>query len=390
MNDSQNSSTLVLNGLPAEPPSRPNADALPIVDRGSCRRCQVMPEPQAAVGRLFLWIPLGHSVHKAFQQLSDMNVPYQLCDDKHSLIVPTDDDILRPVVDGLVEVLTRGEQEATRVLFLEGNRAPQLADMGRVKSLHQFHYHCRADWLVSMFEEDRLTSYFQPIVHADRTDHIYAYEALLRGRERDGTVVSPGPIFDVASNADLLFQLDRRARMCAIDRSIAVELNKPVFINFTPTAVYDPVYCLRSTVEHIRRGGIDPSQVVFEVVESTEVKDTSHLKDILDYYRDAGFRVALDDLGAGYSSLNMIHQIRPDIVKLDMDLTRDIAADDCRAMITARILDLARDLGIQTVAEGVETQEDMRWLQEHGVDYMQGYLFATPSERPVRQTPRFA
>jgi EAL domain-containing protein (putative c-di-GMP-specific phosphodiesterase class I) len=89
--------------------------------------------------------------------------------------------------------------------------------------------------------------------------------------------------------------------------------------------------------------------------------------------------VALDDVGAGYSSLNLVHELRPDILKLDMELTRDVHKDAYQAMIVRKLLEVSSELGIETVGEGVERDEDFAWLREHGATYAQGYLFGAPA-----------
>ena len=142
-----------------------------------------------------------------------------------------------------------------------------------------------------------------------------------------------------------------------------------------------------STLNAIRAAGLRPDRVVFEVTEADRITDLKHLKSVLDFYRDAGFKVALDDLGSGYSSLNLVHQLRPDIVKLDMELVRDVHKDEYKAIIAQKILELTQHLGITTVAEGVETREELAWVREHGADFVQGYLIAKPAATPVTNTP---
>lgn len=112
--------------------------------------------------------------------------------------------------------------------------------------------------------------------------------------------------------------------------------------------------------------------------------DTAHLTNILRFYREAGFRVALDDLGSGYASLNRLSELRPDYVKLDMQLIRGVDQDPFKATIADRLLSMARDLGVQTVMEGVETVNELRWAQDHRADFVQGYLLARPGNPPLK------
>ena len=160
-----------------------------------------------------------------------------------------------------------------------------------------------------------------------------------------------------------------------------------IFINFNPPAIYDPVYCLRSAFHAAERAVIDPSRVIFEVVETVHVDDPDRLVDILAHYRQAGFRVALDDVGAGFSSLNLLVRLRPDIIKLDKALIRGVDRDPFRAAIAAKLLEAARELGVRTVAEGVETMGELEWLRAWGGDLVQGYLIARPVHPAPRPTP---
>ena len=99
-------------------------------------------------------------------------------------------------------------------------------------------------------------------------------------------------------------------------------------------------------------------------------------------YRDAGFKVALDDLGSGFSSLNLLTMLCPDFIKLDMGLIRDVDSHPVKATIALKLLEAARELGIATIAEGVETLAEWAWVRDHGADYVQGYLFARPGSPP--------
>ncbi|MDZ7728973.1 MAG: EAL domain-containing protein [Dehalococcoidia bacterium] len=120
------------------------------------------------------------------------------------------------------------------------------------------------------------------------------------------------------------------------------------------------------------------------MVESDAVADADHLRRILDYYRERGYRVALDDLGAGFSSLALLEQVRPDFVKLDMHLIRRVDTNPYKAEIASGVLDLARSLGVPTIVEGIEDEGELNWVRAHGASYAQGYYLARPSELPLQ------
>ncbi len=207
----------------------------------------------------------------------------------------------------------------------------------------------------------------------------FAREGLFRLRDGDGTMIPPGHVFAVASDAGLLFSLDLIARRSAVEAAARAGVRSKVFVNFNPSSVYDPSYCLRTTAAAIQELGMRASDVVFELTETQRAHDKSHLKGILAFYRNAGFGIALDDVGAGWSGLNLLHELRPDYVKIDMDLIRGVHEDPFKQTIVHHLLTIARTHAIGTIAEGIETRGEADWLTEHGVDYLQGYLFGRPA-----------
>ncbi len=274
------------------------------------------------------------------------------------------------------------ELQDARCLLVPDTKQLTIQDLLLMKTLHNLVASVEGQWLNFMIKEQRLITYFQPIVEVYNPNNILAYECLIRGQELDGTITYPDRMFSIAKAADTLFQLDRSARITAIRDATKCNLQQKVFINFIPAAIYDPSFCLRTTVAAIEQSCMKNEQFVFEVVESEDIDDITHLLKILEFYRSNGFQVALDDLGAGYSSLNLLHKIRPDYIKLDRELVHGVDVDPYKAQISAMLLSLANELGIKTIAEGVETVGEWQWLQENGTEYVQGYLFARPSQEP--------
>ena len=342
-----------------------------------CSRCEAVPARIEGPGRLFLWFPLRHTLAQALQLLNGHRQDAEVLDG--GMVLRLDGVEAGDLAALLAERLSSEEEDGTRVLWVPGGREPGLADFPRVVSLRRFVAWSRSAWLIGMLGEKRVTSHFQPIVAASDTTSVFGYEALMRGRGEGESPVSPASLLAAARASDLMFQLDLAARQSAIREAARLGIQARIFINFAPNAVYDPAYCLRSTVAAVQEAGIPPERIVFEVTESEQVRDLSHLEGILAVYRKAGFQVALDDLGAGYSSLNLIHRLRPDFVKLDMELIRGVDEDLYKAAIAEKLLELASGLGIRSVAEGVETGGELAWLRGHGADYVQGYLIARPS-----------
>lgn len=350
--------------------------------------CQnLAPCAATQAGQLLLWFPVPHILKKVTQYLRQVQVAYELMPERHGLKINCLVGQAPELARQLHKLMTTREAQETQVLFVKGFATPQLHEFSDIKSLPRFLRFSESNWLVEMIAAERFTSWFQPIVHINDTSKIFGYEALFRGVDEQQNLVMPGVVLELAIEAGLLPQLDRVARLSAIAAARHHQLDGRIFINFAPTSLYDPIACLRSTVEAIDAAGIAHDRVVFEVVESDNPQDLDHLKAILTYYREAGFLIALDDLGSGYSGLNLLHQLRPDLIKLDMELIRDVHQDPYKAAITQKILEIAHKLNIQTVAEGIECIEEWDWLRSHGATFAQGYLIAKPSAQPVTETP---
>lgn len=323
--------------------------------------------------------PLSHSRSKILKFLRESELEYSEKDDTLTARLPEAD--LLPALMPLMDALSSVELGDVRVIFQRDGQILQLSDFFEIESLDVFLAKIQGEWLIDMIDEKRLTTWFQPILAAADGKTVFANECLLRGVEGE-KMVYPKRILDVARGAGLMFQLDQAARRTAITNAARHGLDTHIFINFTPTSIYDPVYCLQSTVRAADEAGFDRNRIIFEVIESEHVGDVPHLKDILDYYRSCGFRVALDDVGSGYSGLNMLSQLRPDFIKLDRELISNVHEDSYKATIARKMLEAARELGIESIAEGIERDEEFHWLQTHGADYVQGYYFARPAAEP--------
>jgi len=213
---------------------------------------------------------------------------------------------------------------------------------------------------------------FQPIIRC-RTRTIFGYEALVRG-------INNEPAHSVISrvNDDNRYRFDQLCRIKAIALAAKLKMQGMLSINFLPNAVYRPERCIRTTLQAAREHQFPIEQIMFEFTEVERVADNQHIRHIVDHYQALGFKTAMDDFGAGYSSLNLLADFLPDIIKLDMHLLRGIDKDKVRQTIVRHCLALFEELNITPLAEGIETRDEMACLQEMGIDLMQGYLFAKP------------
>lgn len=213
---------------------------------------------------------------------------------------------------------------------------------------------------------------FQPIVRAS-TRSIVSYEALARGPEGQGFAFVKEQITE-----DNLYHFDQTCRVRAIEIATRLKLDVALNINFTPNAVYRPELCIRTTLEAAEKFGFPLEKIHFEVTESEEVHEKSHLVGIIDAYKKLGFTTAIDDFGAGFSGLNLLAEFQPDYIKIDRALIDFVDQKPVKQAIIEGVLLTCHKLGIDVLAEGVERQEEYEWLRDNGVDLFQGYYFAYP------------
>jgi EAL domain-containing protein (putative c-di-GMP-specific phosphodiesterase class I) len=229
------------------------------------------------------------------------------------------------------------------------------------------------------------TMAFQPIFNVI-TGAPFAYEALVRGVNGESAAFILGQV-----NDGNRYRFDQACRVRAIE--LATQLGLPgipdckLSINFLPKAVYRAETCIRATLEASRTFDFPVDRLMFEVTEGERVEDPNHLKSIFEEYARQGFTTAIDDFGSGYSGLNMLAMFQPQVLKIDMALTRDIDRDTVRQAIVEGIVLVSKRLGITVVAEGIETREEREALLDLGVELMQGYLFAKPMVGQLQPMP---
>lgn len=219
--------------------------------------------------------------------------------------------------------------------------------------------------------------HFQPIITADGHS-IYAYEALSRG-PADSVFHNPLPLFEYAKSQNRLFALERICRTKAIDQFTGQQLQGKLFINVSPETLLQPDHQRGLTRDLASRFGISPARVVIEITEHDPTHDYTLMRQAVNHYRSEGFSIALDDLGAGYSSLRLWSELQPEFVKIDRHFICDIDQDNFKRHFVSSILGLARLSNSQVIAEGVETQQEFQVLHEIGVDFFQGYFFGKPN-----------
>jgi EAL domain-containing protein (putative c-di-GMP-specific phosphodiesterase class I) len=349
-----------------------------------CEKCDTVPEIAPPSGTLYLWPPVAHTTGKILAGAKSIKLDVEKSASVATLSIHYSRPGLRDLIDAVSKNLLPEELGDTKALIMPGADRPDIDDIARITSLGAIRAAIGAEWLGDLLKESRLNSAFQPIFAIGDLDAPYAHECLIRGAAPDGSTINPGALFDAAQSATLLFQLDRAARAANVRNATRAGVKGNLFINFTPSSIYDPDSCLRSTIEVVEECNLDRGNVVFEVIETEKVRSTAHLSAILESYRASGFRVALDDVGSGYSTLNMLPELRPDIIKIDRELVDRVDHDNYKQAIVSKLIALAKQLDIEVVAEGIERQEELDFLIEYDVDYVQGFFLGRPSDAPFK------
>lgn len=217
----------------------------------------------------------------------------------------------------------------------------------------------------------------QPIVEA-KTGALFGYEVLMRSE--NATIAGPADLLSSAIETGQLRRLGRHVRDLAA-RSPVLESDGPLlFVNLHASDLAD--HHLLAPDQPLTRVA---KRVVLEITERTSLGDVQDVESIACSLRELGFRIAVDDLGAGYSGLNTLALLEPEFVKIDMSLVRAIDTKPAKQRIVAGLVSLAHDLGTKVVSEGVETEAEQRTLVELGTDLLQGYLIGAPGHlHPAR------
>lgn len=232
--------------------------------------------------------------------------------------------------------------------------------------------------------QDEFVLFFQPVVEAE-TGRATSLEALIRWERPGRGLVSPDGFVSLAERSDLIVDIDRWVFGAAVrqlaewtDHPLLGDLSVSVNVSARHLASGALADGVIAALEH---GGVAPQRLAVEITENVLLEDLEHAAAELDRLRDAGVRIALDDFGAGYMSLAMLRRLQVDVLKIDRDFVRRIYRRTEQSLVELMV-NTGHLLGVEVVAEGVETEEQRRVLTELGSDHLQGYLFGRPCPAP--------
>jgi EAL domain-containing protein (putative c-di-GMP-specific phosphodiesterase class I)/CheY-like chemotaxis protein len=280
--------------------------------------------------------------------------------------------LVKPVA---ASVLTEAVQEAARLHHLARLKREALAYLGRESGMPgdvaglqaAFAHAVQGMWMA-----------YQPIIRTADW-HVFGHEALMRTAKR--TLPNPGAMFDAAERLGRVHELGRAVRAAVADRARRDTAGGALFVNVHAQELTDPQLYDASAPLSAHAGA-----VILEITERTSFDRVPDLRAKIKALRALGYRLAVDDLGAGYAGLTSFAALEPDVVKLDMALVRGVDSEPIKQRLVGSMARLCRDLRILVVAEGVETEAEKTILTDLGCDLLQGYLFGRPApEEPGRQ-----
>ena len=237
-----------------------------------------------------------------------------------------------------------------------------------------------ADNMESALEEGQFTVFLQPKYRLG-DDKLVGAEALVRWNHPEYGLMSPGEFIPLFEKNGFITKLDQYIwdRVCAMmrqwqDRGYPV---CPVSVNISRADIYQ-TDVTGVLLELMRKYDIAPGTLHLEITESAYTENSVQLSEVVKNLKKQGFIIEIDNFGRGCSSLSMLNQMEPDVMKLDMEFIQSESSKPADEGIMRVIIELARCMGLTVVAEGVETKEQLERLREIGCDYVQGYLFARP------------
>ncbi len=230
---------------------------------------------------------------------------------------------------------------------------------------------------MEILRNGEIATVFQPIISL-KDGTLIGYEALSRGPGKS-VFENPENLFDFARIHGKLWELEFLCRIKALENISKTNRDFNIFLNVDPDIIHDEKFKKGFTKEFLDKFDIKPENVVFEITEKSSIKDPESFKRVIENYKEQGYKIAIDDMGSGYSGLKLLTDIHPHYIKLDMGLIRDIDKDSLKYTLIKTLYEFCRVSDIKVIAEGIETQEEIKSLIDIEVDYGQGYFIQRPS-----------
>jgi diguanylate cyclase (GGDEF)-like protein len=234
--------------------------------------------------------------------------------------------------------------------------------------------------LGAIIQQRRLSALFQPIIDL-KSGEFLGFEGLIRG-PADSPLHSPINLFGAAEQQGLQLELEMLSRQIVLETFAKLNLPGNLFLNVSPQTMTHPSFKIGQTLTFLHQLGIEPERVIIEITENQPTFDFVGMRDALLHYRSMGFKIAIDDLGEGFSSLRLWSELRPEFIKVDMHFVQGVDKDPIKLQFLKSIQHIAESCGTHVIAEGVETEAELRVVKNIGIALGQGYFIARPSPTP--------
>jgi diguanylate cyclase (GGDEF)-like protein len=234
--------------------------------------------------------------------------------------------------------------------------------------------------LLRILQQRLLSPVFQPVISVNQKQ-IIGYESLIRGPS-DSPLHSPFNLFETANRHGLQAELECVCRQTTIQRFAQMNVPGKLFINVSPSVLLESSFKSGDAMRLIERSGLDPRNIIIELTEHEPTDDYQIMREAVAHYRNMGFEIALDDLGAGYSGLRLWSELHPEYVKIDKHFVQGLHADAVKLNFVRSIQNMATAMHCRVIAEGIETLEELQAIVKIGITFAQGYYFARPMAQP--------
>lgn len=239
--------------------------------------------------------------------------------------------------------------------------------------------------LNQILSDKHITPVYQPIVSlTDGT--VYAYEALSR-ISCPQLQMDIENLFDTADHCGKLWELESLCRTKALEGFAGADSKAKLFLNVNPNLIHDRNFKQGFTRKRLSEFGISPDRITFEITERASVLQSNLFFKSVRHYKNQDYGIAIDDVGSGYSGLNVIVDVKPSFIKLDMHLVRNIDKDETKLLLCKALSDFCKGADIRMIAEGIESEEELRELIRLGVDYGQGFFLGLPKPAAAEILP---
>lgn len=224
---------------------------------------------------------------------------------------------------------------------------------------------------------EKISTVYQPIININ-TLEILGYEALTRG-PKNSEYENPYQLFKAAREVGLVLELDRICTKHAFINARKSPANTKLFINCLPSSLNVQEFKEMDITTLLKESRISPTNIVLEITEREAIENYSNFKKVLSHYIEHGIAIAIDDTGAGYSSFEALVELKPDYIKIDISMIRDINENTLKQEMIKALVNISKDIKAVIIGEGIETEQEYNTLKQLGVTHGQGYLFARPA-----------